>query len=64
VDKKTVGDIDVLRYVCQYVEPRFALAYMNYPGARKIKVTMLKVPESLTPKPGEPVCIWRFAFEE
>jgi hypothetical protein len=53
-----------LRYVCQYVEPRFAMAYLNYPGARKIKVTMLKIPESLTPKPGESVCIWRFAFEE
>jgi hypothetical protein len=64
MDKKTVGDIDVLRYICQYVDPRFAMAYLNYPGAREIKVTMLKVPESLTPKPGEPVCIWRFAFEE
>ena len=37
----------------------------NVPGVLpKAKVTMLKVPESLTPKPGEPVCVWRFAFEE
>jgi len=64
MDKKLVGDLDILHYVCQYVEPRYAMTMLNYPGQRKIKVELLKIPESMTKKPGEPVCIWRFAFEE
>jgi hypothetical protein len=62
---RLVGDLEQLRMACMYVEPRYAMAYQNYPGVLpKVKVTMLKVPDSLTPKPGEPVCVWRFAFEE
>jgi len=65
VANKLVGSLEELRKVCMYVDPRYAEMNLNYPNVRrKIKVTMLKVPESLTPKPGEPVCIWRFAFEE
>ena len=41
------------------------MAYLNYPNvSRKTKVEMLKIPESLERKPGEPVCIWRFTFEQ
>lgn len=36
----------------------------RYPGQRKIRVDLLKIPQSFERKPGEPVCIWRFAFEE
>ncbi len=65
MDERRVGSLEQLQYVCQYVEPRYAVAYLNYPNAsRKIKVDMLKIPESLTPKPGEPVCIWKFSFQE
>lgn len=65
MEKQTTGgDIEVLRYVCQYVEPRIAKAYMNYPGARKVKVDMLKIPESFDLEPGEPCCKWRFYFED
>jgi len=63
-DKLTVGDIETLRLCCQYVEPRIAAAYMNYPGARKVKVEMLKIPENLPLKEGEPCCIWRFTWED
>jgi hypothetical protein len=63
---KLVGtSLEVLHRVCTELEPRYAMAYQNYPGVLpKVKVTMLKVPDSLTPKAGEPVCVWRFAFEE
>jgi hypothetical protein len=63
---KLVGtSLEVLHRVCTELEPRYAMAYQNYPGVLpKVKVTMLKVPDSLTPKPGEPVCVWRFAFED
>jgi len=27
-------------------------------------VDLLKIPESFERTPGEPVCIWRFAFED
>lgn len=65
MDERRVGNLDELRYVCQYVEPRYAMAYLNYPNvSRKIKVEMIKIPESLEPKSGEPVCIWRFMFEK
>ncbi len=65
MDKNLVGgDINMLRYVCQYVEPKYAMTMLNYPGQRKIKVDLVKIPESFERKPGEPVCIWRFAFEE
>ncbi len=65
MDKKLmVDDINMLRYVCQYVEPRYAMTMLNYPGRRKIKVDLLKIPESFERTPGEPVCIWRFAFED
>ena len=64
MDKKLMfDDINMLRYVCQYVEPRYAMTMLNYPGQRKIKVDLLKIPESFERTPGEPVCIWRFAFE-
>jgi hypothetical protein len=65
MDKKLMfDDINLLRYVCQYVEPRYAMTMLNYPGQRKIKVDLLKIPESFERTPGEPVCIWRFAFED
>ena len=65
MDKKLmVDDINMLRYVCQYVEPRYAMTMLNYPGRRRIKVDLLKIPESFERTPGEPVCIWRFAFED
>ena len=65
MDKNLVGgDINMLRYICQYVEPRYAMTMDNYPGQRKIKVDLLKIPESFERTPGEPVCIWRFAFED
>jgi hypothetical protein len=65
IDRKKVDSLEMLLYVCNYLEPRYAMAYQNYPGVLpKVKVTMLKLPESLTPKPGEPVCVWKFAFEE
>lgn len=62
--KLMVDDIKMLRCVCQYVEPRYALTMDNYPGQRKMKVDLLKIPESFERRPGEPVCIWRFAFED
>ncbi len=65
MDKKLMfQDINMLRYVCQYVEPRYAMTMLNYPGKRRIKVDLLKIPESFELKPGEPACIWRFAFED
>ena len=65
MDKKLMfDDINMLRYVCQYVEPRYAMTMLNYPGQRRIKVDLLKIPESFERTPGEPVCIWRFAFED
>ena len=65
MEEQKVGNLEQLRKACLYVEPRYAMAYQNYPNVLpKVKVTMLKVPESLEKKPGEPVCIWRFAFEE
>jgi hypothetical protein len=65
MDKKLMfDDINMLRYVCQYVEPRYAMTMLNYPGRRRIKVDLLKIPDSFERTPGEPVCIWRFAFED
>ena len=65
VDSGSVGnDINILRYVCDVVEPRLAMAYMNYPGERKVAIKMLKVPEVLPPKPDEPICIFSFKLEE
>jgi|GEM_PF-6402613 len=58
------SDINMLRYVCQFVEPRYAMTMLNYPGQSKIKVDLLKIPQSFERTPGEPVCIWRFAFED
>jgi hypothetical protein len=65
VDAGLVGDdINILRYCCDVVEPQVAMAYMNYPGERKVTTKMLKLPESLPPKPGEPICIWHFKLED
>ena len=36
---------------------------LNYPNERKIKVELLKVPDSVE-KPGDPVCVWRFTFQD
>jgi hypothetical protein len=65
VDAGMVGDdINVLRYNCDVVEPKVSMAYLNYPGERKVTSKMLKVPESLPPKPNEPICIWHFKLED
>ena len=57
-------DINWLHHVCNNIEPRYAKTMLNYPGQRKIKVDLLKIPESFERTPGEPVCIWRFAFKD
>jgi hypothetical protein len=45
MDRNLVGgDINMLRYVCQYVEPRYTM--LNYPGQREIRAELLKIPES------------------
>ncbi len=64
--KKYIGkpDINWLHYVCKDLEPRYAKTMLNYPDQRKIKVELLKVPDSVEKKPGEPVCVWRFSFED
>jgi hypothetical protein len=62
---RAVGDFETLHRICLEVEPRYGMAFQNYPGVSpKVKVTMLKVPQTLTPPEGEPLCVWRFAFDE
>lgn len=65
IEENKVHNIRELHLVCKDMEPRYAAAYMNYPNAqRKVKVTMLKVPESTTePVLGEPLCVWKLVFE-
>jgi hypothetical protein len=63
---RAVGDLPTLRKICLESDPRYVEIMHTYPDhPRKAKVTMLKVPETLDPPPdGEPICIWRFVFEE
>ena len=63
---REIGSLELLHKACLEVEPRYAESFQNYPGdPKKVKITMLKVPESFTPPPeGEPLCVWRFAFEK
>lgn len=47
MDRNLVGgDIKMLRYVCQYVEPGYVMAMLNYPRQRKTRVELLKIPRA------------------
>jgi hypothetical protein len=63
---RQIGSLELLHKACLEVEPRYAEAFQNYPDdPKKVKVTMLKVPESFDPPPeGEPLCLWKFAFHQ
>lgn len=60
------GDLKLLHRICLEADPRYGEIMQTYADdPQKVKVTMLKVPESYDPPPeGEPICIWKFAFEE
>ena len=58
------NNLDILHHVCFNVEPALAEAYMTYPGKPKVVSKMLKVPESTTLTPGEPMCKWHFKIED
>lgn len=64
MDERRVGGLDELRFVCEHMEPRYAKAILDYPNSSlNINIEMLKIPDSMEPTPGEPVCVWRFTLD-